>query len=323
MDLLAELGALALASRFKRLVDRLVQDGIRVYRDAGVAFEPRWFPVYYYLSHVGPSGVTDIARGLGVSHPAVNQVAREMARAGLVATYKDVSDKRRRVLALTRAGKQMLPTLEGVWRDVRAALQEIVNAGGDDFLDRVAAIERALDSEGFHARFLARHDPSRLEAVAIADLSPADVPAFAALNEAWIVEHFEMEDADRRMLEDPIGYVVEPGGVVLVAKDRNSDAVLGTCALVNHGDGVVELAKMTVSRIARGLGIGKLIGRAALERARREGYRRIFLETNSSLAPALQLYRELGFVERPSPFVSDYARADIYMERAVEGAGRR
>ncbi|MFT7688506.1 MAG: hypothetical protein ACI9FB_003870, partial [Candidatus Azotimanducaceae bacterium] len=50
MDLLRDLGALGLGSRLKRLSDQLMQDGIRIYRETGVDFEPKWFPVYYYLS---------------------------------------------------------------------------------------------------------------------------------------------------------------------------------------------------------------------------------------------------------------------------------
>lgn len=313
MDVLRDLGTLAMGSRLKRLSDRLMQDGIRVYRDSGLDFEPRWFPVYYYLSHVGPSAVMDIARGLGITHPSVNQVAREMIGANLVAAYKDARDKRRRVLALTKHGKAQLPALEEVWRDISAALQELVDETQVDFLGYVETIERALDNRNFHDRFLDRHQP-RSDDVEILTYSPQFGDVFRTLNEAWIVEHFEMEDADRRMLDDPQGYVIEPGGEILIARDRDTQEVLGTCALVNQGEGIGELAKMTVTGSARGRGIGKLIARAVVVRAREMGFTRLYLETNSRLAPALGLYKQLGFVRKPSPFSSDYARADVYME---------
>lgn len=315
MDVLAELGPLALASRLKRLADGLMQDGIRVYQDSGVEFEPRWFPVYYYLSRSGPSAVTEIARGLGVSHPAVNQVAKELIGANILATYKDRRDKRKRVLALTRHGKLMLPALESVWREIRSSLQEVVDAAGPDFLVKLAAVEGALADKTLHHRFVERYQPGRLAAIDVGDLTRDDVAVFRSLNEAWIEEHFGgLEEADRRMLEDPWTYVIDDGGSVLVARDRDSGQILGTCALINRGEGMGELAKMTVARSARGLGIGKLIARGALERARKGGFRTLYLETNSSLTPALRLYEALGFVRKPSPFRSDYARADVYME---------
>lgn len=315
-DLLSSLGALALGSRMKRISDRLMQDGIRVYRDSGLTFEPRWFPVYYFLSRNGPSGVTEIARGLGVSHPSVNQIAREMINASVIATYKDMADRRKRVLALTRQGKLLLPALEAVWRDIRSALGDVVGEAGPDFLAGLDAIERALDDQGFHQRFRARHDPDAEGAILIAAFNreaPADTADFRSLNLAWIEDTFEVEASDRRMLDDPVAEVIEPGGQILIARDAGSGKALGTCAIVNHGDGVLELAKMTVATAARGRGIGKLIGRAAITLAKERSATTLYLETSSKLAPALQLYRELGFRQLPSPFDSDYVRADIYM----------
>ncbi|MCB1692400.1 MAG: MarR family transcriptional regulator [Pseudomonadales bacterium] len=313
MDVLRDLGALALGSRLKRLSDRLMQDGIRVYRETGVAFEPRWFPVYYFLGHVGPSAVMEIAKGLGVSHPAVNQVAKEMVAANIVAAYRDTRDKRKRVLALTKHGKSLLPELQGIWRDISASLQELLSETQVDFLGYVETIERALDDRDFYQRFVARRSPAS-DDVEILSFEPAHADAFKRLNEAWILEYFEMEEADRKVLDDPVGYVIEPGGDILMAKDKASGEMIGTCALVNRGEGAGELAKMTVASSARGRGIGKLMARAALIRSRELGFKRLYLETNSALAPALGLYRELGFVRKPSPFSSDYARADVYME---------
>lgn len=316
MDLLRDLGALALGSRLKRLSDRLMQDGIKVYRDSGLAFEPKWFPVYYYLSKVGPSAVTDVARGLGVSHPSVNQIAKEMIAADLVAAYKDTRDKRRRVLALTKLGKSQLPRLESVWRDIRAALQELLDETQVDFLGYVETIERALDTRDFHQRFLERFDPSS-DAFEILTWHPSLQTVFKTLNEAWILEYFELEEADRKMLDDPQGYIIDRGGEILFAQDRSTGEIVATCALIDRGNRTGELAKMTVVPALRGQGLGRLIARAVVVRAREMGFERLYLETNSRLAPALGLYRQLGFVRRPSPFASDYSRADVYMEMSL------
>ncbi|MEX0941395.1 MAG: helix-turn-helix domain-containing GNAT family N-acetyltransferase [Pseudomonadales bacterium] len=313
MDVLRELGPLALGSRLKRLSDRLMQDGIRVYRESGLSFEPRWFPVYYYLSHMGPSAVTDVARGLGITHPSVNQVAKEMIAANLVSAYKDPKDKRKRVLALTKVGKSLLPELEVVWRDIASALRELLEETQVDFLGYVETLERALDDRGFHSRFLERYQPAadEIEILAFSGEYQSD---FKAINEAWILEYFEMEPADQKMLDDPQAVVIDSGGEILFARDIATGNIVGTAALINHGNGLGELAKMGVRADARGRGIGKLIGRASIARARELGFNCLYLETSSRLAAALGLYRQLGFVRKPSPFESDYSRADVYME---------
>ena len=80
-------------------------------------------------------------------------------------------------------------------------------------------------------------------------------------------------------------------------------------------DGGYEVAKMAVADAFKGRGLGRAL-MAAMRRARRgaAGAPRLYLETNSSLAPALALYRTFGFVEITPPEPSPYARADVVME---------
>ena len=146
---------------------------------------------------------------------------------------------------------------------------------------------------------------------------------FRRINEAWILEYFEMEEADRNALDHPVEYIVEPGGDILFGVDKVSGIVLGTCALINRGDGVGELAKMGVDKTARGRGIGKLLAHAVIKRARDMGFTSLYLETNARLAPALGLYKQIGFIRKPSPWTSDYSRSDIYMEMTLLTARAR
>ncbi len=313
MDVIRDLGPLALGSRLKRVSDKLMRDGIRIYRENDLAFEPKWFPVFYYLGEIGPSAVTDLARGLGITHPSVNQIAKEMISAGLVASYKDTKDKRKRVLALTTLGKEQKSDLNDIWKDISGALQELLDETQVDFLGYVESLERAMEKSSFHQRFKERNQPES-EAIEIRQYEDRFADDFKRINEAWILEFFELEDADRKVLENPFEYVVQPGGDILFGVDRLSGQVVGTCALISRGDGVGELAKMGVDKSARGTGVGKLLAYATVRRARELGFSKIYLETNSRLAPALGLYKLLGFVRKPSPWDSDYSRADIYME---------
>ncbi|WIB61105.1 GNAT family N-acetyltransferase [Curtobacterium sp. MCLR17_007] len=150
--------------------------------------------------------------------------------------------------------------------------------------------------------------------VTIADLaSPADAEAFRTLNEAWISRFFTLEDEDRKLLGDPVGQIIEPGGAVFVA--RLGDDVVGCVGIAPEGDGVFELVKMAVAPDHQGHGTGRRLIRAAVDRARELGAHRVTLETNATLASAVHLYetsgfRHLGPEERhPSPYV----RADVAM----------
>ena len=305
-----QLGSLALALRLKRLSDKLLQDGIKLYRQSGIAFEPKWFPVFYYLQETGPTSVTDLARGLGVTHPGINQISREMISAELVVSYKDMGDKRKRVLALTSKAKTMLSELEPMWRVQRAVLQEILDQAGDDGL--LHRLEQVLQEKGLYQRFLDRYDVNSAPQIVTYDARYRE--AFARLNVQWISFYFELEDADKQALEDPERYIIDQGGEIFFALDPDGD-VLGTGALMVHEDGTAELAKMAVLPSARGRGIGRLLGEAILALADARGLGKLFLETNRKLTPAIRLYQQLGFVERPRLTESEYGRADLYMER--------
>ena len=146
--------------------------------------------------------------------------------------------------------------------------------------------------------------------VRIVDYADRHHSAFRALNLAWISEHFEVEDSDRAVLDDPRAGILEQGGIILMAEDE--ERPLGCVALLQEPDGVYELAKLAVDPAARGRGIGILLTRAAIDRARALGARRVELLSNSALANALALYRKVGFVQVP---VGDtvYQRADVRM----------
>jgi GNAT superfamily N-acetyltransferase len=77
-----------------------------------------------------------------------------------------------------------------------------------------------------------------------------------------------------------------------------------------------EVAKMAVTAASQGGGIGRQLLHRVVEEARASGARRLYLETNARLEPAIRLYESLGFRHIPADRVipSPYARANVYME---------
>ena len=146
--------------------------------------------------------------------------------------------------------------------------------------------------------------------VAILDFEPEHQPAFRALNHEWISRYFVLEEPDHQMLDDPQTYILASGGHILMA--RHEGELVGTCALIKEHDGVYELAKMAVSPKAQGLGIGWALGQSILGKARQLGAHRVELVSSSKLAPALALYKKLGFRPAP-PAPTPYVRGDVRM----------
>lgn len=138
---------------------------------------------------------------------------------------------------------------------------------------------------------------------------------FRELNMEWLVKYHLLEPIDEAQLADPVAHFIAPGGQIYVALD-DAGAVVGTCAVVRHGDdGECYVAKLAVAAEARGQGIARRLVEHCLAWAREGRFRRVTLVSNHQLAPAVALYRSLGFVDAPVPaeFAAEYATADIYM----------
>ncbi len=148
--------------------------------------------------------------------------------------------------------------------------------------------------------------------VAIRSFRPGDEAAFRDINLEWIERFFAVEQKDRDVLGDPAKYILDPGGAILMAVEN--DIPLGVVALMVMGEGSVELAKMGVRPEAQGKGAGRLLVTGAVAKAREMGMRRVYIETNSKLAPALKLYQDAGFQPVRETIQSPYARADVQLE---------
>jgi putative acetyltransferase len=138
-----------------------------------------------------------------------------------------------------------------------------------------------------------------------------DVTALLAEAEAIAARLYP--DVPRR----PVGLetLAAPGTRLLVA--RSDGAALGLCAVIERGDGAVELKRLIVAGRARGRGIGSALVRGAEAEARRLGAGRIVLEVGVGNEAARALYARAGFAPR-GPFPPHRALpVSLFLERAV------
>lgn len=128
------------------------------------------------------------------------------------------------------------------------------------------------------------------------------------LMHAFVGWHYERHAADRHIIDsyfDPAKLAAEldelpgefapPSGALLVAEDEGR--ILGSVALRSLGSGLCEMKRMFVSPEFHGKGVGKMLGRAIVNEARRIGYVRMMLDTGPAQHEAQGLYRKLGFTE--------------------------
>jgi putative acetyltransferase len=147
---------------------------------------------------------------------------------------------------------------------------------------------------------------------AIREFVPGDETAFRQLNEEWITRYFRMEEKDKESLYDPQSNILSLGGRILFAVLDGQ--CVGCCALVPTGPGEFEVAKMAVTASCQGHGVGRKLLQAVVDTARSTGARRLHLETNHALTPAIHLYESIGFRHAAPEAPSPYVRADVFME---------
>ncbi len=134
---------------------------------------------------------------------------------------------------------------------------------------------------------------------------------FKTLNEEWLKKYFAIEPIDELVLNNP-QKLIDEGGQIIYAKTEG--LVIGCVALKHHGDGVFELTKMAVTPDYQANGIGAILMKRCIEEFSIMEGEKLYLETHSSLQPAIKLYGRFGFKSLPHPFESEYQRSDYYME---------
>lgn len=146
--------------------------------------------------------------------------------------------------------------------------------------------------------------------IQIRDYTAAHQPSFERLNREWIEKYFWMEPVDFDVLQSPDEHIIKPGGSILMAEFENE--VAGTVALKRVNDKVFEFTKMAVDEKFRGKKVGQALAEAAIEKAKKKGADKIILYSNTILAPAIALYKKIGFKEIPVD--GPYKRSNIKME---------
>ncbi|CAM1344945.1 bifunctional helix-turn-helix transcriptional regulator/GNAT family N-acetyltransferase [Tenacibaculum amylolyticum] len=312
------IGEMALGSRLRALSNIVTEDAERIYQLYNIELKPKWFPVFYFLSNENKGkSITSIARGIGQSHPSVIKIAREMSKAGLIFEQKDVSDKRINNVFLTEKGIEISEKIKEQYTDVENAIKDALKQTKHNLWLAIQEFEYVLSEKSLLERVAKQKKQREALEIEILEYLPVHHKDFKRLNEEWIEKYFKIEEADRKALDNPKEYILDKGGKILVAVQKNT--VLGVCALIKMNDQKhdYELAKMAVSPKAQGKGIGHLLGTAIIEKAASLGASNIYLESNTILKPAISLYKKLGFkkiVGHDTP----YERCNIQMELKIK-----
>jgi DNA-binding MarR family transcriptional regulator/ribosomal protein S18 acetylase RimI-like enzyme len=243
--------------------------------------------VLYELAHRDQPTAAALCKDLGLDAGYLSRILRGFERGGLIDRRPSTADGRQNLLALTLDGRAAFGRLEQATRgQVGAMLGVLPEDGRRRLLDAMRTIETLLGAgTALRAPYLLRpQQPGDLGWIVHRHgVLYADEYGFDARFEALVAE-----------IVTQFGRHHDPGRERCWIAERDGVPV-GSVLLARQSDEVAKLRLLLVEPEARGLGIGaRLVGEC--ERfARRAGYRKITLWTNSVLHAARRLYEKAGY----------------------------
>ncbi|MGY2875912.1 DNA-binding MarR family transcriptional regulator/predicted N-acetyltransferase YhbS [Marmoricola sp. URHA0025 HA25] len=254
------------------------------------------------IFEIGEAGTTarELRERLDLDSGYLSRLLRRLTRAGVVEVGPDPADRRRRLVALTPAGRTVRRDLDRRSEERAAALiaplSDRLRARLSDALETADLLVRAAT---VHLRTVSPTDRAALQAVG---------RYFAELDQRF-PGGFDRGDASA----SDTAAMTPPAGVFVVAtSDGEAVACGGVQQIAPH---VGEVKRMWVHADWRGAGLGSRMLGHLEDRARELGHRQVNLDTNSTLVEAIAMYQRAGY--RPVERYNDNPYAEAFFAKEL------
>lgn len=151
-DFVVSLGRAFVAHRLRRLSELLVDESASVRSERGIKSPTRSSSTLLLLEREGSLAVTEIAARLRLSHPLIIKMVDALTSEGFLSSEMDSSDRRRRCVSLTDAGRAEAKRVRAFTDLVDGALDGLSEEVGVDLYDVLVAFEDALHKQPFSER---------------------------------------------------------------------------------------------------------------------------------------------------------------------------
>jgi DNA-binding MarR family transcriptional regulator/GNAT superfamily N-acetyltransferase len=243
--------------------------------------------VLYELAHRESPTATLLGKELGLDAGYLSRILRGFTQHGLVARKSSSADGRQTFLSLTRKGRKAFGTLDARSRDeIAAMLRGLPAADHRRLIDAMRTIEDVLGG---------RSEPKA--PYLIRPPEPGDMGWVVHRHGALYAQEYGWDEQFEALVATIVAKFVQrddPKRERCWIAERDGKPV-GSVFLVRHSTTVAQLRLLLVEPTARGLGIGARLVSECVRFARRVGYRKITLWTNSVLVAARRIYEKAGF----------------------------
>lgn len=243
--------------------------------------------ILFELGHRDGMTASALCRELGLDAGYLSRILAKLEQQGLLEKVRSDNDGRQRLLSLTAEGRKAFMLLDQRSRDeVGEMLGELSEEEQQRLLRAMQTIESVL-TRGFKFSepfVLRAHEPGDMGWVTHRH------GVLYAEQYRWD-EHFEALVA--QIVADFINnYRPERERCWIAEMDGE---IVGSVFVVQHSETVAKLRLLLVEPRARGLGLGTRLVEECIRFARRRGYQKMMLWTNSVLIEARHIYQKTGF----------------------------
>ncbi|WP_310588277.1 GNAT family N-acetyltransferase [Dyadobacter sp. CY345] len=307
MNSIDQSGILALSTRLQRISDRLRKDGFQIYKENGIDFEPKWFPVIYTLYEKNCLSVGEIASEIGYAHPSTISLLKELEKQKLIFSVKDKTDDRKRLIQLTPKAEDLIEKMKPVWGIMVEAMTDLTDTKNNIML-AINEVEAAFKKMSFLERALTIMEnnksslaPENLNEVRVEKITnPEDLKtAFAIRRQVFVVGQNVNAAAEEDGNDEATHFLA-----------KVNDLPAGTARWRKTKDGY-KLERFAVLNAYRGSGVGGVLVQALLADLPKGS--RTYLHAQMRAA---KFYEKNGF----SPFGETFVEENIEhikMERHI------
>ncbi len=302
----SELKLFSFGNLLKKLGESIQREITEVCKNRSSRFDPKLFPVLYFLQKVEKSTVQKLADNLQITHPAVIQILNKLKELNLIETSPGLQDKRQTYSKLTEEGKELLNNWQELYSDIESVNKEIIEESGYDVFNMINSINNLLKQKNYKQRLDEKIKDRIMQQVEIITYNKKYREDFKQLNYEWLKQYFVVEPEDEKLLSNPDKFIIKKGGQIFFARLNNE--IIGTCAAIKIDKYTYELSKMAVTEKAQGKQAGKKLALSVIGFAFSKGAKFVTLLTNKKLFAAINLYKQLGFEIEPEEVKSNYER---------------
>jgi DNA-binding MarR family transcriptional regulator/GNAT superfamily N-acetyltransferase len=243
--------------------------------------------VIYELAHHEKTTATELSNELGLDAGYLSRLLRSFKKRGLIHKQPSQADGRQTLLSLTEQGEEAFAMLNARSRSEVGAMMSVFSAADQNRLVKAMhTIEGLLGAQ-----------PERKVPYLLRPQQPGDMGWVVHRHGVLYAEEYGWDEQFEALVAGIVAKFIQhynPKQERCWVAEMDGE-IVGSVFLVKKTGTVAQLRLLLVEPKARGLGIGTRLVGECIRFARRVGYRKIVLWTNSVLNAARHLYEEAGF----------------------------